>query len=471
MFTYTPSPDETATKPAHHPVIIVGAGLVGLATAIDLTQRGIHVILLDDDNTVSTGSRAICFAKHTLEYFDKLGIGNTIVEKGVTWNKGRVFYKENELYSFDLQAEKGHKHPAFINIQQYYVEEYLIHRAQNLGIDIRWKNNVTNVTQHPYCASLTINTPNGTYSLLADWVIAADGAKSAIRASLGLKSEGVSFEDKFLIADIAMKADFPSERWFWFDPPFHPGQSVLLHKQPDNIWRIDFQLGREANIALEKTPERVIPRLKALLGERDFTLEWISIYSFRCTKMARFLHKNVIFVGDSAHGVSPFGARGANSGLQDAEGLAWRLAAVIKGADVTLLEDFNEERVEAAIENITQSTLSTEFISPPNEESLSKRNAILQAASTDLTAQKQVNSGRLSTPTHYSNGYKPAIDAPFKAGWFMDSIGGEAKSVCFSDLESNANIIIPSTEKLLWERYNAHEGMVLNFRADRYFKP
>jgi 3-(3-hydroxy-phenyl)propionate hydroxylase len=470
MIKYAKHPDQTALKPVHHPVVIVGAGPVGLATAIDLSQRGIKVVLLDDDDTVSSGSRAICFAKHTLEYFDQLGVGDQMVAKGVIWNKGRVFYQDHEVYSFDLQAESSHKRPAFINLQQYYVEGYLITRALELGIDIRWKNNVTSVSQHPYCASLSINTPDGAYNLLADWVIAADGARSKARTSLGLKSEGVSFDDKFLIADIHMKADFPPERWFWFDPPFHKGQSVLLHKQPDDIWRVDFQLGRDADIELEKTPERVLPRLKALLGEREFTLEWVSIYSFRCTKMARFLHNNVIFVGDAAHGVSPFGARGANSGLQDSEGLAWRLAAVINGANATLLEDYNEERVEAAEENILQSTLSTEFISPPNAESLAKRNAILQAASFDLTKRALINSGRLSTPTIYANGYKPAIDAPFKGGWFMDEIGGSEKTVCFTDEQSKADIVVPSLETLMWERYKAYEGMMLKFRADRYFK-
>jgi 3-(3-hydroxy-phenyl)propionate hydroxylase len=467
---YHKHPDQSATKPVHHPVIIVGAGPVGLATAIDLAQRGIKPIILDDDDTLSTGSRAICFAKHTLEYFDKLGVGNKMIEKGVTWNKGRVFYQDAQVYSFDLQAEAGHKRPAFINLQQYYVEEYLIDRAIELGIEIRWKNNVQAVTQHPYCAALTINTPDGDYTLLADWVIAADGARSPVRTSLGLTSEGVSFSDKFLIADIKMQADFPAERWFWFDPPFHKGQSVLLHKQPDDVWRIDFQLGRDADITFEKQPEQVLPRLKAMLKHDNFTLEWLSIYSFRCTRMARFVHKNVIFTGDAAHGVSPFGARGANSGLQDAEGLAWRLAAVIKGEDASLLEDYNEERVEAAIENIKQSTLSTEFISPPDTESLLKRNAILEAAADDLDARLKINSGRLSTPTHYSNGFKPAIDAPFKDGWFMDAIGGEAKSVCFTDGASNADIIVSSSEILLWERYSAHESMRLNFRPDRYYK-
>ncbi len=177
---------------------------------------------------------------------------------------------------------------------------------------------------------LTIETPEGPYTLDADWVIAADGARSTVRDLLGLDFTGVSFEDKFLIADVRMAADFPTERRFWFDPPFHSGQSALMHRQPDNVWRIDLQLGPDADVEAEQKPERVIPRLRKMLGERDFTLEWVSIYRFNCRRLERFVHGRVIFAGDAAHQVSPFGARGGNSGMQDAENLAWKLAAVLQ---------------------------------------------------------------------------------------------------------------------------------------------
>ena len=178
---------------------------------------------------------------------------------------------------------------------------------------------------------LTVETPDGRYRLDADWVIAADGARSAVRDLLGLGFEGVTFEEKFLIADVCMAADFPTERRFWFDPPFHSGQSALMHRQPDNVWRIDLQLGPDADVAEEQRPERVLPRLKRALGDRDFELEWVSIYRFNCRRLDRFVHGRVIFAGDSAHQVSPFGARGGNSGVQDAENLAWKLAAVLQG--------------------------------------------------------------------------------------------------------------------------------------------
>jgi 3-(3-hydroxy-phenyl)propionate hydroxylase len=227
------------------------------------------------------------------------------------------------------------------------------------------------------------------------------------------------FHDQFLITDVRMKADFPPERWFWFDPPFHPGQSALLHSQPDNVWRIDLQLGRDADPEIEAKPERVIPRLKAMLGEdRRFELLWISIYTFRCRRLARFRHGRVVFLGDAAHQVSPFGARGFNGGIQDADNLAWKLACVLAGlAPEALLDSYDEERLVAADENIRHSTRSTEFITPHDPASRALRDAVLALAEHHDFARRMINSGRLSTPTDlgFSSLVTPDRDA-FAAG-------------------------------------------------------
>jgi 3-(3-hydroxy-phenyl)propionate hydroxylase len=244
-FSYARSADQTAGVAARrHPVIVVGAGPVGLAAAIDLAQRGIPVLLLDDDGKLSTGSRAICFAKRTLEVFDRLGCGEPMVEKGISWQVGKVFLRDELIYSFNLLPEPAHHRPAFINLQQYYVEGMLLDRALQLpNLEIRWKNKVTALSQDEQGVTLTIDTPDGPYLAHCDYLIAADGARSGIRAAMDLESRGQTFRDRFLIADVKMKAEFPTERWFWFDPPFHRNQSALLHKQPDDVWRIDFQLG------------------------------------------------------------------------------------------------------------------------------------------------------------------------------------------------------------------------------------
>ncbi|HZG18546.1 MAG TPA: FAD-dependent oxidoreductase [Herbaspirillum sp.] len=401
-FPYQPCAEQT--RPGHapiHPVVVVGAGPVGLATAIDLARQGIKVVLVDDDNTLSTGSRAICFAQRTLDIFDRLGCGQRMVDKGVGWNRGKVFLRDQSVYEFDLLPERGHARPAFINLQQYYVEGYLLEQAQTLpDIDIRWSSRVSAIEHHADHETLTMDSPTGSYRLKARYVVAADGSRSPLRRMMDLESVGHTFRDRFLIADVRMDAPFPAERWFWFDPPFHPNQSVLLHRQPDDVWRIDFQLGWDADPVLEKTPEKVIPRVRALLGpEVQFSLEWVSVYTFSCVRMERFRHGRVLFAGDAAHCVSPFGARGANSGIQDAENLAWKLACVLQGqAPDSLLDSYADEREFAADENLLNSTRSTDFITPKSAVSRCFRDAVLDLARQHGFARRLVNSGRLSLP-------------------------------------------------------------------------
>ncbi|AIP64610.1 FAD-dependent oxidoreductase [Burkholderia thailandensis] len=399
-----------------HPAVVVGAGPVGLAAAIDLAQHGVPVVLLDDDDTLSSGSRAICFAKRTLEIFDRLGCGERVAQKGVSWHVGKVFLQDELIYAFDLLPEAGHARPAFVNLQQYYVEGYLAERALELpNLDLRWKSRVTGIRQTPEHAELDVDTPEGPYTLRARYVIAADGSKSPLRAMMGLDSHGRTFKDRFLIADVKMKAPFPAERWFWFDPPFHRNQSVLLHRQPDDMWRIDFQLGWDADPVAEKAPERVIPRVRALLGPNvEFELEWVSVYTFRCQRMDSFRHGRVLFAGDSAHGVSPFGARGANSGVQDAENLAWKLALVLDGrAPDRLLDTYAREREFAADENIRNSTRSTDFITPKSPISRVFRDATLKLARDCEFARRLVNSGRLSVPAVLADS---PLNTPDRAG-------------------------------------------------------
>ncbi|RST50249.1 FAD-dependent oxidoreductase [Variovorax sp. DXTD-1] len=397
--------DQDAATPVRHPVVVVGAGPVGLTLAIDLALRQIPVVLLDNDNTLSSGSRAICFAKRTLEVFDRLGCGDRMVGKGVSWHVGRVFFHDEQVYSFDLLPEPGHERPAFINLQQYYVEGYLVERAAALPlIDLRWNNKVTGIEQNDDGAVLTVETPEGDYRLQAGYVAACDGSRSNLRQLLGLEAKGRTFRDRFLIADITMDADLPTERRFWFDPPFHPGQSVLLHKQADGMWRVDFQLGWDADPGEERKPENITPRVRALLDSIgfegvQFTIGWASVYTFACQRMERFRHGRVLFAGDSAHGVSPFGARGANSGVQDADNLAWKLAAVLQGsAPEALLDSYASEREFAADENIRNSTRATDFITPKSEVSRLFRDAVLELTKRQAFARTLVNSGRLSVP-------------------------------------------------------------------------
>jgi 3-(3-hydroxy-phenyl)propionate hydroxylase len=410
-------------------------------------------VLLDDADRIGEGSRGICYAKRTLEILDRLGVAGNCLEKGVTWKVGKVFQRDALLYRFDLLPEDGHKMPAFINLQQYYLEEFLCERAAELdAIDIRWRNKVSGIEPRNDGARLTIDTPDGPYRLDADWVIAADGARSTLRRLLGLAFLGEAFEDRFLIADVRMAGAFPPERWFWFDPPFHDGRSALLHKQPDDIWRIDLQLGPDADPVEEQKPERVVPRLRQMLGaDTTFSLEWVSVYTFQCRRLERFVHGRVVFVGDAAHQVSPFGARGGNSGIQDAENLAWKLALVLSGdAPASLIDSYDLERSAAADENIGHSTRSTDFIAPRSAQELRFRDATLALAGETGFAKRMVNSGRLSVASVYETPLStpdrepwagsarlgaPLPDAPLRdrAGkpvWLLDAVGGEASVLC-----------------------------------------
>jgi 3-(3-hydroxy-phenyl)propionate hydroxylase len=498
-FGYHRSPDQSSSKPAHHCVVIIGAGPVGLILALDLARKGHRVVLLDDADRIGEGSRAICFAKRTLEIFDRLGLAQRMLAKGVQWQKGKVFLGEELLYAFDLLPEGGHAMPAFINLQQYYVEQYLVEAlADEPNVDIRWRNRVTGVERREDRVNLHINTPDGPYDITADWVVACDGSRSPMRGYLGLDFAGEAFDDQFLIADVKMTADFPTERWFWFLPPFHAGQSALLHKQPDNIWRIDLQLGRDADAKHETRPEVVRPRIVQMLGHEDFTLQWVSVYRFQCRRLDRFVHGRVIFAGDSAHQVSPFGARGANSGIQDADNLGWKLSAVLNGAaDASLIDSYERERIEAADENILNSTRATDFLSPRSPAERILRDAALALARDMPFARRFVNSGRLSVPTAYQGSVlstpdvdtwqggvppgAPLVDAPLEGGHtslltaagtgrFVLLLAGAAPSwvppqdvdaVCVGDGEA-----LQDVQGLVAARYNLVPGSAYLFRPD-----
>ena len=447
-----------AAELTHFPVVIAGGGPIGLATAIDLARRGIRCVVLEKHNTVSDGSRAICWAKRTLEILDRIGTSDRMMEKGVVWNQGWVYFgKETEpIYKFDLLPDKQQKFPAFINLQQFYAEEYLIDLfPDHPQTEIRWQNEVTDVENGADEVIVTISTPAGDYRLSCDYLVAADGHRSPVRNALGLDFVGRVFEDNFLIADVRMKADFPAIRRFWFDPPFNPGQTSLIHKQADDVWRIDFQMGWDIDRDEVMKEENIDAKIRAFLGsDLEFEYEWVSLYTFKCCRMEKFVHGRVIFAGDSAHLVSPFGARGANGGLQDVDNLAWKLHLVLTGAaPSSLIGSYDDERILGAQENVMNSSRSTDFMTPKSEVSLAFRNATLELAKDFEFARRFVNPGRLSTPSildgsplntpdedEFSDRQRPGapcLDAPITINgadaWFLNQLGDRFSGIYFSE--------------------------------------
>ncbi|MBP7003469.1 MAG: FAD-dependent oxidoreductase [Amaricoccus sp.] len=473
-------------------VAIVGAGPVGLAMALDLGRRGHSVVVLSRLDFVAQASKAICFSKRTMDIFDRLGVGDAIMEKGLTWEVGKIFWRDeaDPVYRYDTRPLKDQKRPGFINIQQYYVEEFLIEALAGLpNVAIRWGHKVEAVTAMNDGVDLAVTAAGGAYRLRAEWVIACDGSRSTVRRELGLDFDGRVFQDNFLIADIRMKHEMPMERWFWFDPPFNPGQSALMHKQPDDVWRLDFQLGWDVDREAAVQPENVEPYVRAMLGDDvEFEREWYSVYTFQCRRMDRFVHGRTIFAGDAAHLVSPFGARGCNGGFADVDNLGWKLDLVIRGtAGEALLETYDAEATAAAEENLMHSTRSSDFLTPKSVASRALRDAVLELARDHDFARPLVNSGRpstaivfdspLSTPDAeaWDDGVAPGsvvVDAPLGEGWLLDALGDEF-TLLSRGWEGKAPhglrvVEVSDEDRLAIDRLGLEKGAAYLVRPDQY---
>ena len=441
-------------------VVVAGAGPVGLCAALNLRLRGVDAVALDPLPGPAEGSRAICFSKRTLEIFHRLGAAAPMLEKGARWSRGKIYFGDALIHEFDLQPESGRSMPAFVNLQQCDCERFLesrLREADPKALRRGWRVVSLSRGREKGGGGVVVEAGRGgeRKKIRARYLLACDGAKSDIRRMLGLEFEGDVFRERFLIADIRMLSDFPAERRFWFDPPFHRGGSALLHKQPDDIWRVDLQLGWHADPDEERRPENVIPRVRAMLGERaEFELEWVSVYAFQSRRLKSFVCGDVFFAGDSAHQVSPFGARGANSGVEDADNICWKLQmALRRGSPRALPDTYNPERTAAADENMRHTARSTNFIAPQSDAARAFRDAALDLAKTHPFARAIVNSGRLSTAAVLRNsplnaecdagdegGAEPGAvlpDAPLKKHgaktWMLDELGPDFNVVRFAE--------------------------------------
>jgi 3-(3-hydroxy-phenyl)propionate hydroxylase len=403
-------PAELRGALGRHPVAIVGAGLTGLTLACDLALRGIPAVVLDEDDTVGVrgaASRGICYAQRSLEIFQRLGIYERMLKAGVRWSVGRTYAGDDEVYSFDLRRQRTHdasRQPAFVNLQQFYVEWYLVDRLYELGtVELRWRNRVTGAVARDDEVVLDVETPAGTYRLAASWVVDCSGSHSPVRGWAGVGVLSNRSLDRWCISDVRLRLRQPAERRTWIEAPFNDGRAVWQHLMADGVWRLDYQMPADADPDEISRPDVVGQRLRRQFGpEVEYELVWIGAYAYRSECLERFRAGRVLFAGDAAHVMSPFGARGGNSGIQDADNLGWKLALVVAGgAPERLLDGYDEERRTAAHENIRITRRTTRFLSPPTDNERLWRQAVISLAREYPFARAFIDTGRLSSPSHY----------------------------------------------------------------------
>lgn len=382
-------PPEMRGHVQRHPVVVVGAGPIGMATAIDLARYGIACVVLEAQCQVSEGSRALAFTRRSLEILQQAGVADRITANGLPWRFGNSFYRGQTVFRMEAPYDEDDRFHPMINLQQQYIEEYLVDAiaGQSL-IDLRWGSKVVSVKRNDSHAVLRVDTPAGEYDVAADWVIATDGARSPMRQMLGLRMEGASYEGQFVIADIRVDLDLPTERRAYFDPDWNRGGTVLMHREPGGLWRIDYGLPADETPEQALRPEAMKRRIDAQLAMigyagRHWEMDWCSVYSARAMTLSSYVHGRIAFAGDSAHMLPIFGVRGANTGWQDGHNLAWKLAFVIRGwAGPNLLPSYSEERVAAAWEIIDEAGKSTRFMTPPTRGFRLLRDATLSLALT-----------------------------------------------------------------------------------------
>lgn len=409
-YPFVKPPELVQNKTLRHAVVIVGGGITGLTLACTLANLGVKAVLLDEDNTVGVkgaSSRGICYTQKSLEIFHKLGIFDRIAKKGIQWSVGRTFAGDDEVYNFDLKQQSNFslsEQPAFINIQQFYIEGYLVERIQELGhVDLRWQSRVKAFKQNKDFATLSVETPEGSYDIQADHVIDASGSHTPFHAWTGVTMESKKGDDRWCIADVRFDTRPPTERHTWIEAPFNENRAVWQHLMADDVWRIDYQMEPNADAAYISREDVVRERLERQFG-KDVKVDivWVGPYAYKSQCLNTLRMGRVFFMGDTAKIVNPFGARGGNTGVADADNLGWKLAAVLRGhADEALLESYNDERLEAAQENVKVTRRTARFLRPADGIERAFRKATISLAKQHPFARSLVNTGRMAVANAY----------------------------------------------------------------------
>jgi len=410
-----------------HRVLIVGGGPVGLAAALGLAHWGIASVVVEADDTVCEGSRAICISRRSLEILQRFGAARALVEKGLPWTRGRSFYGTQEVLTFEMPSAVDDKYPPMLNVQQYYIEQCLLDAIDAVNqktpglVEIRWASRVVDCQAQSDGVRLRIDNTLGSYHTCADWVLACDGGQSTMRAGLGLSLQGTGYEGRYVIVDIELDSAHCTERRAWFDPPWARGTTILMHRQPDNIWRLDWQLapGQDAQAALQPQVLRqmVQTHLDAIgEGGKPWNMVWSSIYRAGAMTLARYHHGRIVFAGNAAHALPIFGVRGLNSGFDDVDNLVWKLAAILhKRAPETLLDSYSHERVQAFHINAEHAMRSTEFMSPPHRGFELMREACLSLAARHTGIARLINPRQTHAITYVDSPLSSATPADVPA--------------------------------------------------------
>ena len=404
-------------------VVVVGAGPVGLCLVALLARLGVPCVLLEAGGRLENraGSRAICIQRDVLEILERIGCGREVVAAGQIVRRGRTYFGKRELFATELGIDPSALFPPYVSYPQAALEERIlacVEAAAAAGaVELRWSHSVEavesiesveGVDRDGGGVRVRARGPSGEVATFeGSYVVGCDGARSTVRAQAGIALEGYTHSDSFLIADVRARVPYPEgERHFFFSPPFNRGRQVLMFPQPGGVWRIDWQVSDElGDAAAEKGSGRLDDRMRALAGHTDYELVWSSAYRFQQRVAARFRSGRVLLAGDAAHLMAPFGARGMNSGIADAENLAWKLAWVLRGdASPALLDTYDTERRAAARHNVDTVGRSLRFMAPPSRRERLVRDATLHASRFWASARRRVDGGRMYEPFTYRDG-------------------------------------------------------------------
>jgi 3-(3-hydroxy-phenyl)propionate hydroxylase len=307
----------------HRPVLVVGAGPIGLTAALALRSLGVPATVLEAEpkGRPRPGSRAIYFHNATLKHLEEIypGLGFTYAKNGIVWPVKRTLFRDKEVYVKKYPAPSPNQLPPFASLPQVEAERFLYEACLETGVEFVWNSPVKEVKTDANGA--TIITESGTV-WTADYVIGADGARSAVRKSIGIELEGPRTKDFFLVVDIKedMENPLPLERVFHYQHPAMGGRNVLFVPFAGG-WRVDLQLLEGDDPEEYSGVEGVRKWLPKVMDPKYADrITWVSTYQFHQAVAKSFTDANhrVLLVGEAAHLFAPFGARGMNSGVPDA---------------------------------------------------------------------------------------------------------------------------------------------------------